>query len=161
MSQQKPKTITLRQVPEDEAGVLSRNPAYYVSAYSPTGGPHISDIVAGRVYREVSPIPEGFEVCDLADATKVLIGETWCDVNADRCIHDGSGSLLLIGRFLGLGVLAIRPIPEPVQPPLTGEVRVGVASLFGVTSDKFGLVCFAPGLIGKTIRWEVVKDGGE
>lgn len=108
---------------------------------------------------EVSPIPEGYEVCDLMCATKVLIGETWVERMSGA--FTVGGLQLWPFRIEGLGVLAIRPIPEPVQPPLTGEVRVGVASLFGVTNDEFGLVCFAPGLIGKTIRWEVVKDGGK
>ena len=101
---------------------------------------------------EVSPIPEGYEVCDLADATKVLIGETWIEKmsGAFTC----GGLQLWPFRIEGLGVLAIRPIPE--TEPTRGE-NVALRAC----ASSAGCVILPKELIGKTIRWEVVKDGGK
>lgn len=144
MSQQKPKTITLRRL---EPGEVAERSVQRVQ-----DGAWVLD----GLYREVSPIPEGFEVCDLADATKVLIGETWCEIE-----RDAGGSWIMVPPnktyhthgFSKLGLLAIRPIPEP--EPMRGEGTV----VEGVIQAYLGGLPF--GLIGKTIRWEVVKDGGE
>lgn len=147
MSQQKPKTITLRRLEPGEESVDSDliGPKRSIGRGEPLAH-----------YREVSPIPEGYEVCDLDGATKVLIGDTWCDVTADRCIQDCTERFLDISRLAGFGVLAIRPIPEP--EPTSGESEIETWSV----DPNRGMTIFPKHLIGKRIRWEeVVKDGGE
>lgn len=100
-------------------------------------------------YREVSPIPEGFEVCDIEDATKVLIGNTFLDL-AFPHIQFGACTLHYT-HVRHLGVLAIRPIPEP--EPMKGEVTVGRATEMGKSSGV-AVLLLPERLIGKRIRWE-------
>lgn len=148
MSEQKPKTITLRRLGSDE---MVRDGDFYMS----TDGPD-----AGEAYREVSPIPEGYEPCDLEGATKVLIGETWCEImniTNGRAAQIGNSKIVLLEHLETLGVLAIRPIPGP--EPMRGETRAGQLIVSGRPDSA---VLYLPKhLIGEWIRWEVVKDGGE
>ena len=109
---------------------------------------------ADERFVEISPIPEGYEVCDLEDATKVLIGETWCERSGSYFILNDAACPP--STIACLGVLAIRPIPKP--EPLRGEVRVVGETGFERSGVAGG---FPASLIGKTIRWEVVKDGEE
>lgn len=159
MSQQKPNTITLRRLEPGEAGHATD---YYVGSYM--AGPHLphtNDINNGLVFREVSPIPDGYEVCDLADATKVLIGDGFRDVDSycidsDPVKGENYPTVTDIRRFKGFGILAIRPIPEPMR----GESEVFRTTTLG-SGSCYGSFRLPPELIGKVIRWEVVKDGGE
>jgi len=149
MSEQKPKTITLRRLEPGDDFQDS-------DLIGPARSVGKADGSLKR-YREVSPIPEGFEVCDLEGATKVLLGETWCEVEDESLVIDG----ILIHKevFSTVGILAIRPIPEP-------EPRSGVTVVKGHPHKYPGDTTWAdlPADIpeGTRIRWEeVVKDGGE
>jgi len=147
MSEQKPRTLTLiEKIGADE--VRSDGSAYLVCVRSGAG------ILHGDSYAVYNPIPEGYEVCGIECATKVLIGETWCVLDKDKCLMNLKGQSFGV---TGLGVLAIRPIQEP--EPLRGEVRVCPLTLNDEVKDGWARV--PRSLIGKMIRWEVVKDGGE
>lgn len=139
--------LTLRRL-EPEArpnqGDYALTKVYYPSAF---------DTAEGPFYREVSPIPEGYEVCDLEHATKILIGETWCERSGSYFILNDAACPP--STIACLGVIAIRPIPEPVQPPLTGEAKVFP---FKETESYFGWVKVPKDLIGQTVKYEVVKE---
>ncbi len=149
MSEQRPKTIALRRL---EPGESRTKQDYWVEPWDKT---------AGFWCAEVSPIPEGFEVCDLADATKVWIGDGFRDVenyciDSDPVKDENYPIVLDIRRLNGLGILAIRPITEP--EPMRGESEIFVDE----RTTRYGIAGgFPASLIGKRIRWEVVQDGGE
>ena len=155
MSEQKPRTLTLiEKIGADE--VRSDGCAYLVCVRSGAG------ILHGDSYAVYNPIPEGYEVCGIECATKVLIGETWCAIpwpeSGGRLVWIANDMYVTLAHIKPLGVLAIRPIPEP--EPLRGEMKVGRATEMGESSGV-AVLLLPESLIGKTIRWEVVKDGGE
>lgn len=137
MSDFQPQTITLRRLEKGDTKTLGD---YYAKKRNEE---------EYHDYREVSPIPEGYEPCDLVDATKVLIGETWClrvghYIMLDAChVH--------YTHFADLGVIAIRPIPKPA--PMKGETKVGACTM----ALGAGCACFPAKLIGETIQWEVKR----
>jgi hypothetical protein len=143
------KVLTLRRLePGDEIkkGYFTLNEIYNPDALT-------ADNMQETYYRIVNPIPEGYEVCDLEHATKILIGETWCERSGSYFILNDAACPP--STIACLGVLAIRPIPEPVQPPLTGEAKVFP---FKETESYFGWVKVPKDLIGQTVKYEVVKE---
>lgn len=152
MRVQRPKTLTLQRLePEDtiRAGDISLNEVYNADALT-------VDDITETFYRVANPIPEGYEVCDLKDATKVLIGETWFEKVGIIIQRAGSPHYFTEEALAPLGVLAIRPAPEP--EPMSGEVDV----IGGLSRGKCaGIAAFPPHIIGNRIRWEAVKDGDE
>lgn len=149
------RLITLRPI-EPEA-VIKKGDFTLNEIYNPDAL-DAADMLGETYYREVSPIPEGYEVCDLMCATKVLIGDGFRDVDALGNMQIFNYEDFHIRRLYGLGVLAIRPIPIP--EPMRGETRAGQLIVSGRPDSA---VLYLPKhLIGKTIRWEeVVKDGGK
>lgn len=103
----------------------------------------------GPFYRQADAIPEGWEACSLAEATKVFIGETWCESNGTHVtIRD---NLFHVTRLNGVGLLCIRKKPEPVKEPLSGVVRVDEAL------GSHSIARLPAEVHGKTLKWEVVE----